>query len=163
MIGLVPILTSISRRSTSEISKGNVLGYYRNLGSLRYGNEYCVPGRAMSCTLGCFLRINLRCGGKQRIISPDVPPILASNGSLATAVHWFVSFTLHEPITCNYNCVIEKGFSWRGKKGFSILTSISRCSTSHISGNRGYVSNRVHFCALENLLMLIGTRCSYSI
>ncbi len=30
--------------------KGNVLGYYRNLGSLRYGNEYCVPGRAMSCT-----------------------------------------------------------------------------------------------------------------
>ncbi len=30
--------------STSEISKGNVLGYYRNLGSLRYGNEYCVPG-----------------------------------------------------------------------------------------------------------------------
>ncbi len=62
MIGLVPILTSISRRSTSEISKGNMLGYYRNLGSLRYGNEYCVPGRAMSCMLGCFLR-NLRCGG----------------------------------------------------------------------------------------------------
>ncbi len=39
-----------TRRSTSEISKGNILGYYRNLGSLRYGNEYCVPGYAMSCT-----------------------------------------------------------------------------------------------------------------
>ncbi len=34
-------------RSTSEISKGNVLRYYRNLGSLRYGNEYCIPGHAM--------------------------------------------------------------------------------------------------------------------
>ncbi len=41
---------SILRRSTSGISKGNILGYYRNLGSLRYGNKYCVPGRAMSCT-----------------------------------------------------------------------------------------------------------------
>ncbi len=40
-------------------------------------------------------------------------------GSLATAVHWFVSVTLHEPITCSYNCVIEIGFSWRGKKVFS--------------------------------------------
>ncbi len=38
------------RRSMSIISKGKVLGYYRNLGSLRYGNEYCVPGRAMNCT-----------------------------------------------------------------------------------------------------------------
>ncbi len=38
------------RRSTSEIPKGNVLGYCRNLGSLTYGNEYCIPGRAMSCT-----------------------------------------------------------------------------------------------------------------
>ncbi len=38
------------RRSTSVISKGNVLGFYCNLGSLRYGNEYCVPGRAMNCT-----------------------------------------------------------------------------------------------------------------
>ncbi len=39
--------------------------------------------------------------------------------SLSTAVHWFVSFTLHEPIACSYNCVIEKGFSWREKKYFS--------------------------------------------
>ncbi len=43
--------TASYRRSASGISKGNVLGYYRNLGFLRYGNEYCVPGRAMSCTL----------------------------------------------------------------------------------------------------------------
>ncbi len=39
-----------TRRSTSEISKWNVLGHYCNLGSLRYENEYCVPGHAMSCT-----------------------------------------------------------------------------------------------------------------
>ncbi len=43
-------------------------------------------------------------------------------GSLATAVDWFVSFTLHEPITCSYNCVIEKGFSEGEKKDFPILT-----------------------------------------
>ncbi len=29
-------------------SQGNVLGYYRNLGSLRYGNEYCVEYRRLS-------------------------------------------------------------------------------------------------------------------
>ncbi len=28
----------------------------------------------------------------------------------------FVSFTLHKPFTCCYNCVIEKGFS-KGEKG----------------------------------------------
>ncbi len=41
--------TASYRCSTSGISKGNLLGYYRNLVSLRYGNEYCVSGRAMSC------------------------------------------------------------------------------------------------------------------
>ncbi len=40
------------RRSTSEISKGNVLGYDRNLGSLG------------AARLGCFLRRNLICGGR---------------------------------------------------------------------------------------------------
>ncbi len=30
--------------------------------------EYCIPGRAMSCMLSCFLRRNLRCGGRQLII-----------------------------------------------------------------------------------------------
>ncbi len=37
-------------------------------------------------------------------------------GSLATAVDWFVSFSLHEPITCSYNCVIEKSFSEEEKR-----------------------------------------------
>ncbi len=65
-------------------------------------------------------------------------------GSLATTVDWLVSFTLHEPITCSSNCVIEKGFSWRWIFFSPILTSISRRSTrSHISGNRGYNSNWV--------------------
>ncbi len=35
---------------------------------------------------------------------------------------WFVSFTLHEPITCSYNCVIEKGFSEGEKNDFPIIT-----------------------------------------
>ncbi len=52
VIGPVSILSIHTRRSKSKISKGNVLGYYRNLGSLRYRNEYCIPGHAMSCTLG---------------------------------------------------------------------------------------------------------------
>ncbi len=66
-------------------------------------------------------------------------------GSLATTVDWFVSFTLHEPIKCSYKCVIEKGFSEEEKRDFPILTSISRRSNrSHISGSRGYDSNRVH-------------------
>ncbi len=49
-------------------------------------------------------------------------------GSLATAVDWFVSFTLHESIftlhesiTCSYNCVIEKGFSEEEKIDFPYL------------------------------------------
>ncbi len=58
--------TSIdTRRSTSEISKENILGYYRNLSSLRYGNEYCVLGSVMSlhASVASFRR-NLRCGGR---------------------------------------------------------------------------------------------------
>ncbi len=59
-------------------------------------------------------------------------------GSLATTVDWFGSFTLYEPITCSYNCVIEKGFSEGEKRDFPILTSISRRSMSEISkGNFG--------------------------
>ncbi len=45
----VPICV-FTRRSTSGVSIGNVLGYYRNLGSLRYGTStayFAVPG---SCT-----------------------------------------------------------------------------------------------------------------
>ncbi len=41
---------SLSRCSTSGVSTGNVLGYCRNLGSLRYGTStayFAVPG---SCT-----------------------------------------------------------------------------------------------------------------
>ncbi len=45
-------------------------------------------------------------------------------GSLATAMDWFVSFTLHEPIMGSHNCVIEKGFSEGEKRDFPILTVI---------------------------------------
>ncbi len=43
----------------------------------------------------------------------------------------FVSFTLHEPITRSYNCVIEKGFSEGEKRDFPVLTvlvPISQCA-----------------------------------
>ncbi len=42
-----PICILNKRRSTSEVSKGNVFSYYCNLGSLRYRNEYCIPCCAM--------------------------------------------------------------------------------------------------------------------
>ncbi len=45
-----------------------------------------------------------------------------AKGSLATTVDWLVSFPLHEPITCSYNCMIEKGFSEGEKSNFPILT-----------------------------------------
>ncbi len=85
-----------------------------------------VPGRAMSCTLGCFLRSNLRCGGRS-YSQPPLPFLRAmadciTIDSLTTAVDWFVSFTLHKLITCSYNCVIEKGFSEGEKRNFPILT-----------------------------------------
>ncbi len=76
-------------------------------------------------------------------------------GSLATTVDWFVSFTLHEPIKCSYKCVIEKGFSEEEKRGFPILTSISRRSNrSHISGSQGYDSNRVRILIYRCFLYL---------
>ncbi len=54
-------------------------------------------------------------------------------GSLATAVHWLIFLILQEPITCSYNCMIEIGFSWRGKLYFSQTRVDTRRSTSEIS------------------------------
>ncbi len=45
------------RHSTSGVSTGNVLGYYRNLGSLRYGMStvyFTMPG---SCTTQSSLQL----------------------------------------------------------------------------------------------------------
>ncbi len=47
--------TRVKRETQMEQLKqylGNVLGYYRNLGSLRYRNEYCVE---RCCMRKCFL------------------------------------------------------------------------------------------------------------
>ncbi len=60
-----------THRNTSERLKGNVLGYYRNLGSLGYGKEYCFPGHAMSCTSQSLL-------SKKSEMRPPPPS------------HWFV-------------------------------------------------------------------------
>ncbi len=40
-------------------------------------------------------------------------------GVIMQAMHWLVFLILHEPITYNYNCLIEIGFRWRGKESLS--------------------------------------------
>ncbi len=55
---------SISRRKKSVISKGNVLGYYHNLGSLRYRTSTAFLVVLWAAHLSRFLRRNLRCGGE---------------------------------------------------------------------------------------------------
>ncbi len=83
------------RRSTSEISKGNVLGYYHNLGSLRY------------FTRTVFLAV--LCAA-----------VASFEGIWDAAAKPLVCFlVLHEPMDVQLHCVIKKGFSWRGKKRFS--------------------------------------------
>ncbi len=88
---------SKTRRTTSEISKGNVLGNYSNLGSLRYGNEYCIPGRAMSCTprLLPSKKSEMRWQSSWLYSQMPLPFWRAMAGCLAigsrtTAVHWFI-------------------------------------------------------------------------
>ncbi len=143
-----------THRNTSERSKGNVLGYYRNLGSLRYGKEYCVPGHAITCTPQSLLskKSEMR---RQSLYSQRPHPfwqVMAGCiviGSLNAAAEPLISFIiLHEPMDVQFHCVIEKGFSWRGKNEFFPIQRLRRSARSHISGNRGYDSNRVRLLAL---------------
>ncbi len=84
-------------------------------------------------------RRNLRCSGRGAdYIARPLPFWRAmagciAIGSLATAVHWLIFLILQEPITCSYNCMIEIGFSWRGKLYFSQTRVDTRRSTSEIS------------------------------
>ncbi len=55
---------SVSRRNKSVISKGNVLSYYHNLGSLRYRTSTAFLVVLWAAHLSCFLRRNMRCGGE---------------------------------------------------------------------------------------------------
>ncbi len=61
------------RPSTSKISKGNVLSYYRNLCSLRYGTSTAFP-------ISHFFQRNLRCGGEGAVYIARRPSILAGYG-----------------------------------------------------------------------------------
>ncbi len=70
------------RCSTSEISKGNILGYYRNLGSLRYGMSNAFLAVLWAALLSRFLQRNLRCGGEAAAYIARRPPILAGYGGL---------------------------------------------------------------------------------
>ncbi len=101
------------RRSTSEISKGNVLGYYRYLDSLRYGTSTAFLAVLWAALFSCFLRRNLRCGEVAAYIARRPPlPILAGYDGLHShrlacrhraIVHFFV---LHEPMDVQIHCVI---------------------------------------------------------
>ncbi|KAL0151921.1 hypothetical protein M9458_052773 [Cirrhinus mrigala] len=84
------------------VSKGNVLGYCRNLGSLRYGNEYCVTGHAMS--LHDIIVAS---------VEPLTPPLLAGFGGHLRHSHWLVSFL----------CTIQWPLQSRRKKGLFPIAS----------------------------------------
>ncbi len=58
--GLYLFPYSVSWCSTSEILKGKVLGYYRNLGSLRYGMSTAFLAVLWAARLSRFLRRNMR-------------------------------------------------------------------------------------------------------
>ncbi len=61
------------RRSTSEISKGSVLSYYRNLGSLEYETSTAFPDALWAALLSRFFQRNLRCGGEAAVYIARCP------------------------------------------------------------------------------------------
>ncbi len=92
-----PICVVNKIHNTSEVSKGNVHGYYCNFGSLRYGNEYCVPCCAMALyeSVGTSGNVNLR------ILCRNIARRLAHSGEIWRAPlpsHCFIFTALHEPM-----------------------------------------------------------------
>ncbi len=78
-------------------------------------------------------------------------------GSLVTAVDWFISFTLHEPITCSHDCVIEKGFSEGEKRDFPIHTVLVPISQgTKVMKVTDYVFFPCHFLMHINLWIFLG-------
>ncbi|KAI2668545.1 Gag-Pro-Pol polyprotein [Labeo rohita] len=113
--GSVPIASK--RRSTSVVSIGNVLGYCHNLGSLRYGNEYCVTSHTMSLHDLVVASVEARAAPLPR--------------------HWFVSFLCTIQWPCSFTALLKKA-SVKEKKGLFPIASKRRSTRSRISGNRGY-------------------------
>ncbi len=112
------------RCSTSEISKGNVLCYFRNLGFLRYGTSTAFLAVLWAAHLSRFLRRNLRCGGEVAAYIARCPSFWrAMVGCIAigsrTAYEPLVRSHLFEPMDVQLHCMIKKGFSWREKSEFS--------------------------------------------
>ncbi len=66
--------------------------------------------------------------------------------------HWFIFNALHKPMAVQLHCVIKKGFSI-GEKGLRMQYSF------HISGNRGYISNRVRYCYYYYIYNLLQINC----
>ncbi len=100
--------------STSEISKGNMEISKGNI-PLRYGNEYCSwPCYELHARLLLSKKSEMQCQVASYIARR--PSHFGGLWRATSAMDWFVSFTLHESITCSYYWVIEKGFS-KGEKG----------------------------------------------
>ncbi len=83
--------------NTSKVSNGNLHGYYCNFGSLRYGNEYCVPCCAVELyeSVGTSGNVNLR------ILCRNIARRLTHSGEIWQAPlpsHCFVFTALHEPM-----------------------------------------------------------------
>ncbi len=135
---------------TSELSKGNVLGYYRSLGSLRYGTSPAFLAVLWAARLGCLLPRNLSCGGRAADYIARRPPILVGFGGLHTLARtpppcigsFFYPTGTNRPAVIT---VIKIGFSWRGENNLFSIQASSTQYSFHISGNRGYGSNRVRY------------------
>ncbi len=79
-----------------------------------WGVSTADPGLSEEGSLS-LKRRNLRCGGRRRVILPDTPPILAGYGDLhshwlATAVDWFVSFTL--VVRVSWTSLLKRAPGW---------------------------------------------------
>ncbi len=137
------------QRNNKLKQKGTVLGYLRNLGSLSYGNEYCVPCRTMTLhNTVLLLQLSLPeilCRNA-RLYSQMPPPILAGSGGL----HWFVSLSLHKPMAVQLHCVIEKVFSPQIKNEYSPLAS-SDAVLVPVSQETEFTYNRRYFPMMVKL------------
>ncbi len=155
---------SLSRRSTSGVSTGNVLGYCRNLGS--WDTERVL--RTLPCQVAArlsrrFSRSNLRILWRNDRLYSQMPcPFggdlagIVAIGLCSSAADPLVRFLpLHEPIVVQFHCVIEWDFSSGEKRLFPICVFIKMQYSFRISGNRGYDSNQVRFVPLSCFFLYV--------
>ncbi len=139
----VPITESFSVISR-ESSKGNVFGYYRNLGSLRAGTRHHSDRRDhCSSSQAVFSIIFWRNCRGLRIYTASSSSYLHASRQLASHLDW------REPIER-----LEGRSSHKGE----FLRDVS----SPLSGNRGYDSNRRRFLSLCECAVSSSLGCAHS-